>query len=122
MNNEWLQQLKVGDEVFTKQEGRVLGPYKINRLTQTLIILQKINIVGGFYEKKYNRCSGRQQGGESYRSEWLVQDTPDTRRQCELNAKFRKAVSMRDAIVIPRYSEGLDQFIAAITPFVQAAQ
>ena len=116
MNDEWLQQLKVGDELFFGSWGSTPYPCTVTKITKTQIVVAYND---GRCKERFNRVSGRSIGGGSWHRNRLIQDTPEMRNDVEREMLRRKAHGMIQDLKPPKDKDGLAAFIAAITPYVK---
>jgi hypothetical protein len=117
--NDWLKELKVGDEVFVMRSGwGVQGHYaKVIRLTKTLIITQK-----GLSKEKWRISDGGIPGGSVWSQTHLAQVTPELKNEIEVQSLSNKATALKERLPIPSSKADLEAFIAALTPFVKEAK
>ena len=112
---KWLQNLKAGDRVFrTEKYSRPDSPQTISRVTSNSIFLRITNT----YEERYRKSDGRSVGGSVWDTQWLRPCTPEREEKWIVERLKRKAVNLRDKLLIPQDKETLIKFIEALKPFV----
>ena len=79
MNNEWLNDLKVGDRVVIKNSWAA-EIVTVKRITKTLILVP----CNDTCDYRFNKSNGRRQGGAGYNCQFLHKLTP------EIEAEVRK--------------------------------
>ena len=91
-DNEWLKELKAGDEVFVSgQYGAIAtGPYKVKRTTATKIVLSVQGATQEF-ESGYRVKDGFTIGGDAWSRNFLIRDTPEIRAKVAAHNELAKA-------------------------------
>ena len=111
MNDEWIENLKAGDEVFISRGSWGLNweRRKVERITKSQII-----VAGQRFNKKWNSVVG----GGPWSTTYLVQVTPESKAQYREELLKRKAKDFKSRIVIPDDEDGLIKFISFARQFV----
>ena len=116
MENEWLQKLKIGDEVY------VDGPYgsvgsvrKVTRITKTMIIIA----FSGRYDQRYKRNNGRGVGEWTYNQGTIRELTKELIDKIQLERLRQQAIFLKDKLAIPHTEADLIQFINALKLLVK---
>jgi hypothetical protein len=102
-DSEWIAKLNVGDIVFaTGEYGAVASPTKVLRKTSTMIMVGSgKNYAGEITESRYNIKTGRLIGGD-WRSNYLMQDSPELREKWEIEILRRKLQSLIRYLTLPK--------------------
>ena len=87
MNNEWLQNIKIGDKFCTTEENNI---YTVERLTKTQIIT-----VGG---SVFNRNTGKKLGTGEWHFEFMKELTLESRNKIRRQNMIRYIKNLIDAI------------------------
>lgn len=112
---DWLQNLKVGDKVFrTEKYSQPDTPQIISRITPSSIFLR----ITDTYEERYRKSDGRSVGGSAWDTQWLRPCTPKREELWIIERLKRKAVNLRNKLLIPQDKDMLIKFIEALKPFV----
>ena len=116
MSDEWLQKLKVGDEVYVSQKYSA-APIKetVSRITDTQIILSQKNFAGNLVEQKFRKKDGRLLGGGVWDIQFLLQPTPELEEQVKIKRLTDTASKLKDSLGIPHTLIGLEKFIQLLT-------
>ena len=117
MNNEWLNNLKVGDTVFISQSyGVAPRQATVSRLTKAHIF---VKVLMGSYEEDFWRKDGYMVGGNAWNHNCLIQNTEETRERVLIEKLKNKVNSMRNKLPTPNDKDTLIQLIEALKPFVK---
>ncbi len=114
MNYEWINELKVGDELFFGSWNVTPYPCKVSRITKTQIV---VTYNDGRSSERYNRKTGCAVGSSGWSITRLIQNTPEVRSQVEVAQLRTKAALLVRDMKIPKDKETLVAFVAALEPF-----
>lgn len=115
-NSEWLQQLKVGDEVFvSRPNGYAPYPGKVIRITKAQIV---IFLNGHHFEDKFWKRNGNEVGGDIYGCRYLIMPSDDVRENVDLEKLKNKANELREKIISPRTKAELQEFIVIMQKYL----
>lgn len=115
---EWLEQLKPGDEVYISGRTGTPTKGKVTRLTKARIFVTNGKYLSGNdNELAFHKKDGYSVGGGSWYSSSLLQPTDKLREQVEVAALKRKAANLKDSMVIPQTKDELVKFIALMAQF-----
>jgi hypothetical protein len=118
MANEWINNLKVGDEIFVSQpHGAIPLVSTVSRITKAQIFVGFKNYVGEKYEKAFWKKDGYQVGAQIYWATRLIQPTKENKKTVYVGNLKREADALIKKIVIPDDEESLLKLINAIRPF-----
>jgi hypothetical protein len=111
MTLNWLENLKVGDEVFISRGSWGLNwdRKKVERITKSQIII-------GSY--RFNK-RGQLVGSGPWSMTCLVEITPETEADYRFDMLIRKAKVLKEKIVIPTDEAGVKRFIFFANEFVR---
>lgn len=119
MNEQWFQNLKVGDQVLVVGAGLNRGESigVVARFTNTQLVVKC-----GVAEHKYNRVTGREVGEQSYYGTRLAESTSEALEKIEhdkIRRKLQRYLQNVDVQNVPievakRVSELLDPYIKRI--------
>jgi hypothetical protein len=112
--NKWVQQLKVGDEVFVSRGGwgRYYDKGEVVRLTKTQIIIKQSG-----YESKWRRVDGRSLSGTTYSRQYLFESTPELKEEIEAQLLKNKVKQLINNFKMPNDKVSLDQIIGILKEF-----
>ena len=112
--NEWLQQLKPGDEVYVSRGGwgRYYDKGEVIRLTKTQIIIKQSG-----YESKWRRVDGRSLAGTTYSRQYLCESTPELKEEIEAQLLKNKVKKLVDGFKMPDDKVSLNQIIMVLKEF-----
>lgn len=117
---EWLENLKVGDEVYISQRFKEV-PYldKVSRVTDKQIIINKLNGIGKPYEIRFWKKDGFSLGRDSWTRDRLIMPSEKLRELIEIDKLKSVARNLKDKLTIPQTKQELIDFIRAIQVFVK---
>jgi len=111
-DNQWLQELKVGDEVYIpKQYGRGYIRSFVQRITPSQIV-----VTGG---DKYRKKDGCSVGTGIWNSSRIYQPTEKLENTYKLGELEAQAIKLRDKLTIPQTISELESLISALKPFIK---
>jgi predicted RNA-binding protein with PUA-like domain len=115
-NEEWLQQLKAGDEVFIFHSGYNQNYEKaqVAKVTKTHIVIDH-----GSYSSRFKRDTGRVVGGSAWHTKKIVKPAPNIREKIELDILTSKARSLVVNLKLPTDRATLEALISTLAPFVK---
>lgn len=106
---EWIDQLKSGDEVFISgRHGMVPSVDKVSRTTKTQIFVR----INERYESSYWKKNGRLVGADSWNSRSLIMPTDANRERITIYDLTIKARELLKSAAMPKDKDGLLRFIA----------
>ncbi len=114
IGDKWLENLKVGDEVFVSRHWSGYEKGKIKRITKAQFVIDL-----GTYEQKFWRRNGYAVGCGIWDISELCEITPKRLEEVEANRLVRIATDLRGKLGIPSDIPTLKALIAALTPFVK---
>lgn len=85
MSNEWLSNLKPGDQVIVEERSNI-SIRKVERLTKTQIVLEGTTT-------KFRRDSGRQVSGDTWHMQYLYEATPERVAEIRESNKRKRLIS-----------------------------
>lgn len=119
MNCEWLNNLKVGDEVFISGSGTLLYSATVSRITKSQIFIKsKINF-NPDYEAAFWKKDGYKVGRSDWSYERLIEPTEEIKKRVHINNLKARVNKMRDKLATPQDEETLVKLIEALKPFVK---
>jgi hypothetical protein len=120
MNNEWLQNLKVGDEVYISQDYNEPPRHAIVlRTTEKQIIVKEKANSGGEYESRFWKKNSKEVSSDSWHSHFLLEPSPKIREEVEVSRLKNQAQILRNKLSIPQTKPELIDFIEKLSSLVK---
>jgi len=114
--SDWLNNLKVGDDVVCRGAYSEVSIAQITRITKAQVFVR----VNERYEQAFWKKDGYQVGGNIWRKSTLGQPTQEIRDSIELMALRRKAFLMAKALIVPNTKDEVVKLIEALKPYMVA--
>ena len=114
MNHEWLQNLKIGDEVYISRNFTHPEFAIISRTTNTQFMVSI-----GKYERRFWKENGKELGGDTWNRRYLIKPSPEIREEIEVAALKNKAQILKNKLSIPRTKIELTDFIEKLSSLVK---
>ena len=105
-DSEWLQQLKIGDKVYSPGKyGEFGNIYTVNRLTNTQIVIKEINGIGKEYEIRFRKFDGFNVGGNSWSRSLIVPVTDKVLERQRIHILSNRANMLKQTLELPKLTE-----------------
>lgn len=111
--NNWLKNLKVGDEVvLINLRGEYLK--RVVRISPTRIMIGCKNFVGVDYEERYSKKNGRLVGRSDFRYSYIVEATVQKKEQIHIHNMQSHVRKLLSTVQIPMEIEKLETLIKVL--------
>ena len=121
MNFEWINNLKVGNEVFVNGSGTLLYNATVSRITKAQIFIKSKNNFNPDDEAAYRKKDGYKVGRSDWNFDRLIEPTEEIKKKVHINNLKVRVNKMREKLSVPQDEETLIKLIEALKPFIKEA-